>query len=169
MVSEQATPQYIGIIGNISLHGLKCMVSQQATPYGKGCNIHKGLTASSMGHFCNEDSFSILQGLTEIAKLVHIIPFIIPTWKWWILWPSPNLFTHLSHAKLVKLLSNKWNFWRGAGYHCYHCGRTLLLFEIEKCTKCTKFNTLMDCVVMHFPHVPQLDWQHRIVHRHGQI
>ncbi len=46
----------------------------------------------------------IQQGLKEIAKLVYVIglPFIIAIWKWWILWPSPNLFSHFSHAELVK-------------------------------------------------------------------
>ncbi len=44
----------------------------------------------------------IFQGLTNIAKLVYNIPFIIAIWKWWILNLSPNLFSHFSHAKLLK-------------------------------------------------------------------
>ena len=49
----------------------------------------------------------ISQRLTEIAKLVYIIPFIIATWKWEILWRSPNLHSRFSHAELVKCLIGK--------------------------------------------------------------
>ncbi len=42
------------------------------------------------------------QCLRKIAKLVCIIPFIVATWKWRILKFSLNVFSHFSHAKLVK-------------------------------------------------------------------
>ncbi len=38
--------------------------------------------------------------------LVYIIPFIIATWKWRILKFSPNLFSHFSHAQLIKVTSS---------------------------------------------------------------
>ncbi len=40
--------------------------------------------------------------LCEYSKLVYTIPFIIATWKRRILWPSSNLFNHLTYGKLVK-------------------------------------------------------------------
>ena len=38
------------------------------------------------------------------TNLAIFIPFIIATWKWWFLWPSPNLFSHFSHVELVNSL-----------------------------------------------------------------
>ncbi len=48
----------------------------------------------------------IPHGLTKIAKLGYVIPFIIATWKWRILKFSRNLFNHFSRAELVKNKSN---------------------------------------------------------------
>ncbi len=46
--------------------------------------------------------FVIPQGLRSIAKSVYTMPFIIATWKWRILYFTPNLFSHFPHAEFVK-------------------------------------------------------------------
>ena len=44
----------------------------------------------------------------HVAMMIHqlgdfCIPFIIATWKWWILKFSPNLFSHVSYAELLRI------------------------------------------------------------------
>ncbi len=47
--------------------------------------------------------------MARIKGIIHtnlVIFVIIATWKWRIVWPSPNLISHFSHAELVKSVMN---------------------------------------------------------------